>query len=425
LLKEEETKMRTNQSPQNINEIPENANSNDILNNFHQVSNKIMNTDKNDNNYLKITENNRINNQIDNDINNDNIKENQEINNIFRNNIIIDSKMQNYNNNDFEEFSSSDEEENNNEIIKDRYESFLKQKDEKEPNLQSKIFNSLITSKDDSYLMNNNNNLIKNIKDTIKILKNNISKNKNNDLNKNYIYEIDNYFNKIKQKEEKNNSTLNEYYLGLNINNNKKNNQDIENNNIINKKDIENNNIKNKKVMIQRSLRLQNIVKQNSFYQKYNLNGKNNYNTSTNNQYDKFSPSQTYNPKQLKKSIHLKEIAIKNNFNYIKLSKYKHNPVPSINLIVDEANNENTKIMDENEYFKLKKKNIKTARSNLTINSIKSDNICSYRKEFDLHGYNKYVNKRTIFKFGSKMNAYSSRIILSDINNKIMPPNEI
>ena len=127
----------------------------------------------------------------------------------------------------------------------------------------------------------------------------------------------------------------------------------------------------------------------------------------------------------MKKSIHLKEIDIKNNFNYLKLSKYKHNPVPSINLIVDETNYENTKIMNENEYFKLKKKNIKTSRSNLTTKPLKSDNLYSYRNGFDLHGCNKHVNKRSTFKFGSKINAYSSRIILSDINNKIMPPNEI
>ena len=414
LLKEEEKKMKANQSPQNIDKISENVNANDILNNFHQVSNKIMDTGKNDNNCLKIIEYNHINNQINKDIENDSNKENQDINNIIRNNIKIESKMQNYNNNDYEEYSDNDEEEQNNEIIKDRYESFLKQKDEKEPNLQSKIFNSLLTSKDDSFLKNNNKNLIKNIQDTIKILKNNINKDKKNDLNKNYINEIDNYFNKIKQKEEKNNSALNEYYLGLNTNNNNKNNQDIENNNII-----------DKKVMIQRSLRLQNMVKQNSDYQKYKLNEKKNYNTNTNIKYDKFTPSQTYNPRQLKKSIHLKEIGIKTNFNYIKLSKYKNNPVPNINLIADEANYENTKIMDESEYFKLKKKNIKTTRPNLTIKTLKSDNINSYRNGLDLYRCNKYVNKRSSFKFGSKMNAYSSRIILSDINNKIMPPNEI
>lgn len=406
--------MKANQSPQNIDKISENVNANDILNNFHQASNKIMDTGKNDNNCLKIIEYNHINNQINKDIENDSNKENQDINNIITNNIKIESKMQNYNNNDFEEYSDNDEEEQNNEIIKDRYESFLKQKDEKEPNLQSKIFNSLLTSKDDSFLKNNNKNLIKNIQDTIKILKNNINKDKKNDLNKNYINEIDNYFNKIKQKEEKNNSALNEYYLGLNTNNNNKNNQDIENNNII-----------DKKVMIQRSLRLQNMVKQNSDYQKYKLNEKKNYNTSTNIKYDKFTPSQTYNPRQLKKSIHLKEIGIKTNFNYIKLSKYKNNPVPNINLIADEANYENTKIMDESEYFKLKKKNIKTTRPNLTIKTLKSDNINSYRNGLDLYRCNKYVNKRSSFKFGSKMNAYSSRIILSDINNKIMPPNEI
>ena len=414
LLKEEETKMKTNQSPQNIEKITDNVNTNDFLYNFHQISNKIMNNDKNDNNYLKIIKYNHINNQINKDIENDNNKENQDINNIIRNNIKIESKMQNYNNNDFEEYSNIDEEEQNNEIIKDRYESFLKQKDEKEPNLQSKVFNSLLTSKDDSYLMNSNNNLIKNIQDTIKILKNNISKDKNNDLNKNYINEIDIYFNKIKQKEEKNNSTLNEYYLGLSTKNNKKNIQEKENNKII-----------DKKVMIQRSLRLQNMMDENSDYQQYKLNRRKNYNTNTNIKYDKFSPSQTYNPKQLKKSIHLKEIGIKNNFNYIKLSKYKNNPVPSINLIVDETNYENTKIMDENEYFKLKKKNIKSTRPNLTIKTLKSDNIYSYRNGFDLYRCNNHVNKRSTYKFGSKMNAYSSRIILSDINNKIMPPNEI
>ena len=354
--------------------------------------------------YFTKIENNHIKNQLNNDILNDN----NEI------------KIQNYNNNDYEEFQNIAEHDNS----KDRYDSFLRQKDEKEPNLQSKIINSMMTSKDESYLTNSNNNLIKNIQDKIRILKNNMNKGKNADLNKNYINEIDNYFNKIKQKEEKNNSVLNEFYQEFTINNNKKNNQETDN-------IIDNNKLKkgktkgNKKLVIQRSHRVQNMIKQILENQKYKNYGKKNHNINSKIRYDKFSSIKKYSPKNMKKNLDLNELDNNNHFSVIKLSKYNHTSAPNINLIAEKGNNENTKLMNENEYFKLKKRNIKCERPDLTIKPLKPDNIYSYRNKFDFYGYYNFGNQRFTSKFGDKMTIYSPRMILSDINNKIMPPNEI
>ena len=397
LLKKDKTKLKGSQSPNNINKSPEKLKVNNISENYTNFSNKKIN--KNNEIYFTKIDNNHIKNQLNNDIINDN----------------IEIKIQNYNNNDYEEIQNIAEHDNS----KDRYDSFLRQKDEKEPNIQSKIINSMMTSKDESYLTNSNNNLIKNIQDKIKILKNNMNKNKNADLNKNYINEIDNYFNKIKQKEEKNNSVLNEIYQELTINNNnKKNNQETDNN-------IDNNKLKrgktkgNKKVMIQRSHRLQNMVKQLLDNQRYKNYGKKNRNINSKIKYDKFSPS-----KKVKKNLDLNEFDY-NHFSNIKLSKYNHTSAPNINLIAEEGNYENAKIIKENEYFKLKKRNIKSERPNLTLKPLKSDKIYSYRNKFDLYGYYNFGNQRFTSKFGDKMNVYSPRIILSDINNRIMPPNEI
>ena len=183
----------------------------------------------------------------------------------------------------------------------------------------------------------------------------------------------------------------------------------------------------NKKVVIQRSHRLQNMIKQILENQKYKNYGKKNQYINPKIRYDKFSPSKKYNPKNVKKNLDLNELDNKNYFSDIKLSKFNHTSAPNINLIAEEGNYENTKIINENEYFKLKKRNIKIERPNLTLKPIKSDNIYSYRNKFDLYGYYNFGNQRFSSKFGNKMNVniYSPRIILSDINNKIMPPNEI
>ena len=405
LLKEDKTKLKRSLSPKNANKSPEKLKTNNIVENYNNISNKKSNKDKNNEIYFKKIENNHIKNQLKNDIINDN----------------IDIKVQNYNNNDYEETENITEHDNS----KDKYDSFLQQKDEKEPNIQSKIINSMMTSKEESYFSNSNNNLIKNIQDKIKILKNNMNKGKNDDLNKNYINEIDNYFNKIKQKEEKNNSVLNEFYQELTINNNtKKNNQETDNildNNKLKKGKTK----KNKNMLIQKSHRLQNMMKQILDNQKYKNYGKKNHKINQKIGYDKFSPSKKYNPKNEKKNLDLNELYIKNPFNDIKLSKYNHTSAPNINLIAEEGNYENSKIMKENEYFKLKKRDIKSERPNLTIKPLKSDKIYCYRNKFDLYENYNFGNKRFTSKFGDKLNIYSPRIILSNINNKIMPPNEI
>ena len=403
LLKEDKDNLKGNQPPQNINESPEKIKTNNIVESNNHISNIINKKDKNNDNFFTKIENNHIKNQINNGIINDN----------------IESKIQNYNNNDYEEFQNIEEHDKNYEHLKDRYDSFLRQKDEKEPNIQSKIINSMLTSKDES--TNSNINLIKNIQDKIKILKNNISKDKNVDLNNNYINEIDNYFNKIKQKVEKNNSVLNEFYQELTINNKKHKQED----NIKLKKGKEKG---NKKVVIQRSHRLQNMVKQILENQKYKNYGKKKYNLNTNPniRYDKFNSSKRYNTKNVNKNFDLKDLDIKSSLNDIKLSpKYNHTSALSINLIDEDRKNENEKIIDENEYFKLKMKSIKIAKPNLRIKPLKSDDIYSYRNKFDLYRYSNFGNQRFTYKFGDKINVYSPRIILSNINNKIMPPNEI
>ena len=406
LLKEDKTKLKGNQSPHNLNKTPKKLKVNNIAENYNNTSNKKINKDKNNEIYFTKIENNKIKNQINNDIINDN----------------IDVKIQNYNNNDYEEFQNIAEHDNS----KDRYDSFLRQKDEKEPNLQSKIINSMMTSKDESCLTNSNNNLIKSIQDKINILKRNMNKGKNDDLNKNYINEIDNYFNKIKQKEEKNNSFLNEIYQELTINNNntKKNNQETDN--IIDNNKLKQRKIKgNKKVVIQKSNRLQKMIKEILDSQKYKNYGKKNRIINPKFRYDKFSVGKKYITKNDKKNLDLNELDFKNHFSDMKLSKYNHTSAPNINLIGEEGNDENAKLMNENDYFKLKKRNIKSERPNLAIKPLKSDNIYSYRNKYDLYGNYNFGNQRFTSKFGDKMTIYSPRMILSDINNKIMPPNEI
>ena len=224
------------------------VNNNKLLNNNHSSSKNIekkieINRDKfmNISNYNKKKESNSKNEKIKN-----------------KNLILNKNELNDINNNN--EYAKIVDQEQNYETIKEKYESFLKQKDEKEPNFQSKILNSMFTSKEESNLMASNNNLIKNIKEKIQILRNN---NKNSKEHINYSTEIDDYFIKIKQKEEKNNLVLNDLYqdllkkekdninnINININNNDiiepKNNIDTNENN----KNKSKNKNENKKVLI-------------------------------------------------------------------------------------------------------------------------------------------------------------------------------
>ena len=351
-------------------------------------------------------------------------KNNSEIKNSFNEN---NSEIKKEDNN-IEDYPKFVDQEQNYETIKEKYESFLRQKDEKEPNLQSKILNSMLISKDESNLVNNKSYLIKNLKEKIQILKNN---NKIIKESIDYNNEIDDFFNKIKQKTEKNNFILNEYYQGLlnkekeenknndikNINLNINNNQNIINNELNKENDI----IENKKLLIQKSNRLQNMMKYILNNQKYKNYGYKNYNTIN------FKKTKNILPRNQQKDFN--ELTLKNNFNNIKLSKY--NNAPDINLIVDESDEANIKIIDEDEYTKLKKKNTKSSRPNITSKIIKlSDNIIrTDRDRFNLFGlyniiYNNNFNFNRCLEDKCKY-SFSPRIILKDSTNKIMPPNEI
>ena len=319
-----------------------------------------------------------------------------------------------------EEYSRKVDQEQNYENLKEKYESFLRQKDEKEPNLQSKLMNSMLNSKDDSNL--SKNNLIYNIKEKIQILKNN---NKVIKENINYSTEIDDYFTKIKEKAEKNNLALNQFYqellkkVRIDSNENKNININIFNNNL-NKENNEKN--ENKKIVI-KSNRLQNMMKNLLNKQKHKNHRFNNYNTN----YKRNIYKSNYFPKNKEKDIN--ELTFKNNFNNLKLSKY--NKAPDIHLIADEINEDYIKIIDEDEYTKLKKKNTKSFRPiNMMTKKIKEskNNYLSYRDRYDyLEFNNNGINK---FNFIGHLEenyktAFYPRIILQDTNHQIMPVNEI
>ena len=371
-----------------------------------EINNDISEDKKENKNEIKSLKNEKYNNNINNKESNNNINNLKYINN--EDNI-------NKNNENNEKYPEIVDHEQNYEIIKEKYESFLGQKDEKEPNFQSKIMNSMLTSKDDSNLINNKNNLIKNIKEKIKILKNN---NKNNKENLNYSNEIDDYFTKIKEKEEKNNLVLNEFYQEL-LNKEKQANTE-DNKNIKDfTKEIEEKN-KDKKVIIQRSTRLQNMMKNilnNKKYKNYEFK---NYNTI---------PLKTsFSKVQKSEGNEFREMTLKNNSNNIKLTKY--NNTPNINLIVDDNFEENIKLFDEKEYTRLKNKNAKSSRPiNLMNKKIIGFNqkYPSFRDRLDLFGFYNTNNK---FIFNNKLNekfttSFSPKIIFQDSSNKIMPANEI
>ena len=77
---------------------------------------------------------------------------------------------------------------------------------------------------------------------------------------------------------------------------------------------------------------------------------------------------------------------------------------------MDNSNDDNIKIIDEKEFLKLKKKNLKSARIYNNKLSKKETNT-SYRRNSDtLSNYDRYV---------------SPRLIIKDITHKIMPPNNL
>ena len=277
------------------------------------------------------------------------------------------------------------------ESLKEKFESFLKPKEEKEPNIQSKVFNSLLSSKEE---LNNNNkikgnhnkSLIRNIQDKIKILKSNKTESNTKEYN-NYLNEIDKLFAKIKLKEEKDNQTLKKYYEELiQKENNEIDNE--ENNKMKRKKEKEKENIKpkeNKKNIIQKSNRLENIIRNSLNNKKYNY-------------YDYHYLSNKINKSKDKENIDINQMYC------------FRNSAPDINLIVDNSNDNNIKIIDEKEFLKLKKKNLKSARIYNNKLSKKETNT-SYRRNSDtLSNYDRYV---------------SPRLIIKDITHKIMPPNNL
>ena len=302
----------------------------------------------------------------------------------------------------------------NYDTIKEKYESFLKpkeEKEEKEPNIQSKVFNSMLSSKSKEDLINNNKmgthnkSLVKNIQEKILILKKN--KSKNNIENNNYIEEIDRCYDKIKKKEEKDNMLLEQFYINLiqkekllDKNNNKTihNEDDININNVKKKEEKNNRNrnknekvniSENKKTIIYKSKRLENIMRNLLNNKKYNY----------------------YDYQYLSNKIRKSKSKDKENINI----NTKHS-TPDINLIVEQSTNENIKIIDEEEFTKLKRKNLRSARlSNYISKKSHNENII----------YRNQKSERNILNNGNNFKYISPRLILQDITHKIMPPNQL
>ena len=370
------------------NKFPEiNGNENDI----QQLNNSFKNSKEKENNqvlekYINPLENKslQINNTNNNNFNLTKPKEN--------NNKIKNIKAQSY---------KKISEGHNFESLKEKYESFLT-KEEKEPNIQSKVVNSLLSIKED---LNNNNNmgnhnksLVRNIQEKIKILKSNKSKNNPPEYD-NYIDEINECYTKIKLKEEKDNLTLKKYYEELieKENNEIEKGEKKEKREIKTKKERKNENLKenmkvndNKKNIIQKSKRLEYIMRNLINNKRYNY-------------YDYHYLSNKMNKNKVKN----RENIDINNIHFL------GNSAPDINLIVDQSNDENIKIIDENEFTKLRKKNVRSARilnKNETTN-VENKKNQNYRRNSDiLSNYYNYI---------------SPRLIIKDVNHKIMPPNEL
>ena len=327
----------------------------------------------------------------------------------------LENKTQQMINNNNNNFNSNKPKENNNKIknikaqsykkfsegrayesLKEKLESFLKPKEEKEPNIQSKVFNSMLSSKEElnhnkKVMGNHNKSLVKNIIDKIEILKSNKNQSKSKEYN-NYLNEVDKLYAKIKLKEEKDKENLQKYYDELIQKENNEIDND-ENNKMKRKKEKERekekekNNIKekeNKKSLIQKS-RLEYIIRNLLNNKKYNYFG---YHYLVN----KINRSKEKNNE---------------NIDINKIYSFK-NSAPDINLIVDNSNGSNIKIIDEKEFSKFRKKNLKSARVSSNRLTKKEMNI-NYKKNSDtLPNYIRYV---------------SPRLIVKNITHKIMPPN--
>ena len=283
------------------------------------------------------------------------------------------------------------------ESLKEKLESFLKPKEEKEPNIQSKVFNSMLSSKDElnhnkKVMGNHNKSLVKNIQDKIEILKNNKNQSKSKEYN-NYLNEVDKLYAKIKLKEEKDKENLQKYYDELIQKENNEIDND-ENNKMKRKKEKEKekekekNNIKekeNKKSLIQKSNRLEYIIRNLLNNKKYNY----------------------FDYHYLVNKINRSKEKNKENIDINKIYSFK-NSAPDINLIVDNSNGSNIKLIDEKEFSKFRKKNLKSARVSSNRLTKKEMNI-NYKKNSDsLPNYIRYV---------------SPRLIVKNITHKIMPPN--
>ena len=299
--------------------------------------------------------------------------------------------------------------------IKEKYESFLKPKEEKEPNIQSKVINSLLSSKED--LNNNNNNninknnnisnnnigthnksLVKNIQEKIKILKNNKNQNKNRNENRNYINEIDECYSKIKLKEEKDNLVLEQYYMDLiqKENDMEKKEETLKKKERNINKEIIKDNIKtndNKKKIIQKSKRLEYIMRNLLNNKKYNY----------------------FDYHYLSNKINKTKPKNKENID-INSMKYFGNSAPDINLIVDESIEDNIKLIDEKEFTKFRKKNLRSSRTNSLPKNDTSNKNISFRNQ---------TSKRSTENLTNYHNYVSPRLIIKDISHKIMPPNEL
>ena len=413
-LNEENTKSKVKDN--NKNNIIENKNeSNKIKSNENENKNPTSDNEKNiveNNNNKNEQNNNEIPIINENNLNdNSNESKNMNVNKNAKKTTTMEEK--NINDNIIDDYPKIVDQEQNFDLIKEKYEYYSKKNEEKEPDIK---VSSMISNKEGSNTSKNNIVLINSIRDKIKLLKSF----KRNDNENNYINEIDDYLYKIKEKEEMNDLALKNFYLELYQRENDNliylrednNNNDynmIANKSISKEKGLNN---ENKKIII-KSNRIQNMMKQILKNKKYNLFRYKN--RSLNKQ---INPSKTYHPGHNNKNNNVNE---SNNY---------YN-APDIHLIVDE---ENMKIMNENEYTKLRKKSSRSPRPiNLMNKPMQKDlNIRrSYGNRFDLYGNNNYINKelnpkgRLTNKVEYNRIISSPRIRLNDSSNEIMPPNEI
>ena len=302
------------------------------------------------------------------------------------------------NNEKTEENLNSENQINNNnnqeETKEEKNDYFMEGKDDEFSNNINRKSNSLFSSKEDSEKKNNRLIIIKEIKSKIEILKKN--KKSHNKKIQDYNLDIDKYFMKIKKKEEKNNQTFKELYQEI-LEKDAKNFDERQKSRNNDKKDTNKgaDGKKNeKKKIIQKSNRLQNMMKDIFIYSKYKFGIKNDM------------------------EIDSKEFTFKNNFK-----------APDINLIVDENKEANMKIIDEEDYLKLMK-NKKNRRKKNFMNKLSKEKLI--KETIDIPKLNFYKNGN--FKFGDiiknndlsqKRNSYTQRSKIYELDEKIMPPNEI